>query len=95
VPTPIQTIFGQPLPGKVPRPTSGRKNDFQGDRAQLFHERLLSFARNTSEEAERQMHLPRLEPAHATQVRIQFGETLPHRFLKLDANEEAFRNHEI
>jgi hypothetical protein len=36
------------------------------------------------------MHLPRLEPAHAAQVRIQFGETLPHRFLKLEADEEAF-----
>src|SRR5438067_5931663 len=68
---------------------------FPGNRAQLFRQALLSFARNISEEAKRQMHLLRLEPTYAAQTRIQFGETLPNRFGKLDGNEESFRAHRI
>ena len=65
---------------------------FPRDRLQLFHEGRLSFARHVAEEAQRQMHLPRIQPAHAAQVWIHFGEMLPDGFRKLDTDEEPFRS---
>ena len=41
------------------------------------------------------MHLPRFQPTHAAQVRIQFGEPVPHGFRKLEADEEAFHAHAL
>src|SRR6266404_2970243 len=87
--------FRPTLAGKCSQADKGKEKGFPGNRAQLFHQSLLSFARHVSEKTQRQMHLPRLEPAHAAQVRIYFGETLPDGFRKLQTNEEPLRSHRL
>lgn len=62
--------FRPTFAGESPKADEREEERFPGNRAQFFHERFLGCGRNGSKKTERQMHLPRLEPAHAGQMRI-------------------------
>jgi hypothetical protein len=50
---------------------NGQKKSAKLDDAEFFSKRKIGFIRDFAEETERQMHLRRIGPAHATDMRIK------------------------
>ena len=70
-----------------------KKKRFPTYGLEFFREGRLSFRGHLPAKGQSQMHLSRLEPAHASNLRVEPGEGTGHRFGKLDADEEAFGVH--
>ena len=67
----------------------GQKECAELDRAEFFAQRKLDVVCNIAEESERQMHLRRVNPAHAANVRIKVCEELARCLRKVDRDEKA------
>ena len=63
--------FRRALCRKCSDPNNGQKKGAELDRAEFFPQRKIGFIGDVTEEAERQMHLRRIGPAHTANVRIK------------------------
>ena len=76
--------------GKLSEAGNRKKECFPRDCAEIFSS-FLNIARNVPEKTESEMHLVRLEPAHAAQLRIQVREgVLGNGRRKSDADKQPF-----
>src|ERR1700694_1434107 len=79
--------------GKGTETGQGKEERLPGNSGKICAKVLLRLGGDVPEKAEREMHLLGREPAHAAQVRIQFGKKSGDRARKFDADEEPFRAH--
>jgi hypothetical protein len=81
--------FRSALCGKGSDANNGQKESAELDRAELFSQRQIDVVRHIIKETERQMHLRRVDPACAANVRIEAGKQLTRWLRQIDRNEET------
>jgi len=81
--------FRSALCGKASDANNGQKEGAELDRAELFAQRKIDVVRHIVKETERQVHLRRVDPACAANVRIEAGKQLTRCLRQIDRDEEA------
>lgn len=64
------------------------------NRAQFLAQRRIDILRHLAKKAERQVHLPRIDPSDALNVWIETGEGLLNIAGRIDGDEKAFAHKE-
>jgi hypothetical protein len=81
--------FRSAVCGKGSDANNGQKEGAEIDRAELFAQRKIDVVRHIVKETERQVHLRRVDPACAANVRIEARKQLTRWLRQIDRNEEA------
>ena len=78
---------------KRPNALNGKKKCAELDRAQVFAQRTIDMFRDVGKEAESEMHLITLRPAHTANARVKIDEGLLDNWRRGDCDEEALGFH--
>ena len=78
---------------KRPNALKGKKKCAELDRVQVFAQCTIDMFRNVGKEAESEMHLITLRPAHTANARVKIDEALLDNRRRTDRNKEALGFH--